>query len=85
MKMAMADAEIKQHAAEVAKVLQAYMKNAGGLGETKGEKFELEALQSAQKLLSEEFGCPVSSMPEGKSSVPKAKNALPGKPSILVS
>ncbi len=85
MKLAMADPELKQHASEVARVLQSYMKNAGALGQTKDEKFELEALQSAQKLLSEEFGCPVSSMPEAKSSVPKAKNALPGKPSILVS
>ena len=85
MKLAMADPEIKQHASEVAKVMQSYMKNAGALGETPEEKSELEALQSAEKLLSEEFGCLVSSMPEGKSTAPKAKNALPGKPSILVS
>jgi valyl-tRNA synthetase len=85
MKIAMADAEIKPYAAEAAKALAAYMKNAGSLGETRSEEFELEALQSAAKLLSEEFGCPVSAVPESQSAVPKAKNALPGKPSILVS
>ncbi len=85
MKLAMADPEIKGHAAEVAKVLQAYMKNSGALDETKAEGFELEALESAQKLLSEEYGCPIAFMREEGSSAPKAKNALPGKPSILVS
>ncbi len=85
MKTAMADAEIKPHAAEVAKALQSYMKNAGALDETKTAEFELEALASAAKLLSEEFGCPFSALPESQSAVPKAKNALPGKPSILIS
>lgn len=85
MKAAMLDAGIKPHAAEVAKVLQSYMKNAGALDETKSAEFELEALASAAKLLSEEFGCQFSAVPEAESKVPKAKNALPGKPSILVS
>lgn len=99
MKLAMADAEIKQHAAEVAKVLQAYMKNASALGETASEEFELAALESGKKLLEEEFGASVTYCPESESSAPiesssgsiartlsaKVKNALPGKPSILVS
>jgi leucyl-tRNA synthetase len=85
MKSAMADAEIKQHAQEVAKVLQNYMKSAGALGETPGEKFEMEALLSGKKLLEAELGCPVSVESEEKSSAPKAKAALPGKPSIMIS
>ncbi|MEM2138476.1 MAG: class I tRNA ligase family protein, partial [Candidatus Anstonellaceae archaeon] len=85
MKAAMADAEIKEHASEVAKVLTAYMKNASALGETASEEFELAALESGHKLLMEEFGCEVNFCREEDSSVPKAKNALPGKPSILVS
>jgi leucyl-tRNA synthetase len=85
MKLAMADAEIKPHASLVAKVLQAYMKNAGVLGKTMNGKFELSALQSAAKLLADEFGAEVTVLPEAQSSAPKAAFALPGKPSILVS
>ena len=86
MKLAMADAEIKPHAAEVAKVLQNYMKNAGALGETTDAEFERKALVSAIKLLTEEFGgADVIVCLEEKSTAPKAKFALPGKPSILVS
>ena len=84
MKAAMQDAEIKQHSSEVARVLQSYMKNAGALDETKTEKFELEALLSGKKILEGEFGCPVSVSKEESSAVPKAKFALPGKPSILI-
>jgi len=85
MKAAMADAEIKPHAAEVAKVLMSYMKNAGALGSTPSGEFEAEALASGKKLLEAELGCPVSVMKEEGSTAPKAKFALPGKPSILVS
>jgi leucyl-tRNA synthetase len=84
MKAAMADAEIKPHAAEVAKVLQAYMKNAGDLGDTKNAEAEMAALMSGKKLLEDELGCVVSVSPEEKSDVPKAKFALPGKPSIMI-
>ena len=86
MKAAMADPEIKPHAAEVAKVLMSYMKNVGGLGKTVSAQFELEALQSAMKLLEGEFsGAKVTVCGEAETIVPKAKNALPGKPSILIS
>ena len=86
MKLAMADSEIKPHAAEVAKILMNYMKSAGALGETPDAEFERKALVSAIKLLTEEFGgADVIVCLEEKSSVPKAKFALPGKPSILVS
>ena len=85
MKIAMADAEIKPHAAEVAKVLMAYIKNVGSLGETPSSEFELEALKNAVKLIEEEFGAAVSFCMEEETAIPKAKNALPGKPSILVS
>ena len=85
MKSSLADAEIKPHAAEVAKVLQKYMKNVGALGDMPGEEFELQALSSAKKLLEDELGCPVSVMKEEESSAPKAKAALPGKPSIMIS
>jgi leucyl-tRNA synthetase len=84
MKQAMADAEIKPHAKEAAKVLQQYVK-AGALGEAPPEEFELEALKSGKKLLEGELGCPVSVAKEEGSGVPKAAAALPGKPSILVS
>ena len=85
MKLAMADAEIKKHAAEVAKVLMSYMKNAGALGDTVTAEFEMEALKSAQKMLEGELGATVVVSMEDGSSVVKAKNALPGKPSIMIS
>ncbi|MCX8198077.1 MAG: leucine--tRNA ligase [Candidatus Micrarchaeota archaeon] len=85
MKRAMDDPEIKAHAKDAARVLQSYMKNIGALGKTMDEKFELEALKSATKLLSEEFGAQVIVAEESKSGSPKASYALPGKPSILIS
>ena len=85
MKAALADKEIKPHAAELAKVLAAYMKNAGGLGDTYSSDFELEALQSGKKILEDEFGAKIMIANEDESSAPKAKFALPGKPSILIS
>ncbi|MCX6771846.1 MAG: leucine--tRNA ligase [Candidatus Micrarchaeota archaeon] len=85
MKAAMADAEIKPHAAQVAKVLQNYMKNIGALGETPTAEFEMGALLSGKKLLEDELGCPVSAVLEEESAVPKAAFALPGKPSIMIS
>ena len=84
MKAAMADADIKPHAADVAKVLMSYMKNVGALGSTPSAEFEMEALLSGKKLLEAELGCPVSVASEEGSSAPKAKFALPGKPSILI-
>ncbi|MCX6769459.1 MAG: class I tRNA ligase family protein, partial [Candidatus Micrarchaeota archaeon] len=84
MKSAMADAEIKKHAADVAKVLMSYMKNASDLGETASEEFEVEALKSALPMLEAELGAKISITREEESALPKAKGALPGKPSILV-
>ncbi len=85
MKVAMGEPGIKKHAADVAKVLMAYMKNPGALEKEISSEFELEALKSAGKMLSEEFGAPFSFEMEEKSSSPKAKHAMPGKPSILIS
>jgi len=85
MKSAMVDAEIKPYASEVAKVLQSYMKNVGALSGTPSSEFEMEALLSGKKLLEDELGCPVSVELEEKSGAAKAKFALPGKPSIMIS
>ncbi|MCX8175337.1 MAG: leucine--tRNA ligase [Candidatus Micrarchaeota archaeon] len=85
MKLAMADEEIRAHAKEAARVLQAYMKSAGALGKTPAEEFELEALGSGKKVLESEFGCPVLVSKEEGSNAPKAAFSLPGKPSILIS
>ena len=85
MKSALSNAEIKPHAADVARVLQNYMKNIGALGSTPTAEFEMEALQSGRKLLESELGCPVTVSAEDGSSAPKAKFALPEKPSIMIS
>jgi len=61
------------------------MKNVGALGNTPSLEFEIRALASGKKLLEAELGCPVSVMKEEESGVPKAKFALPGKPSIMIS
>ena len=85
MKSAMLDPELKPHAAEIARVLQQYMKNMGALGDTASADFELEALKSGKKILEREFGCVVEISREEESKAPKASFALPGKPSILIS
>jgi leucyl-tRNA synthetase len=85
MRIAMADAEMRSKGVDVSKAVVSYMKNAGALGETVTSQFELSALQSGVKLLEDEFKTKIAFCSEEESSVPKARNALPGKPSILVS
>lgn len=85
MKAALSDPELRGHAAEIARVLQNYMKNLGSLGATHDADFELEALKSGSRILEAEFGAKVMIADEDGSSAPKAKFALPGKPSIMIS
>ncbi len=68
---------------DVGQIAKQLMRNVHSLPEILSSDDELSALQDAQKFLSAEFGCPVEVLPEDP-DVPKAKNSIPGKPSILI-
>ncbi len=81
MKALTADAEIKKHGNELAGFLKTAQKN---LVELPAGFNEEKALQENQLFLESEFGCEVRIIPAEKSDHPKAKNAFPLKPAILI-
>ncbi|MFH0817037.1 MAG: leucine--tRNA ligase, partial [Candidatus Micrarchaeota archaeon] len=88
MKNAMADPELKEHAGEVTKVLQSYIKNMNELGKpAMGSRDELAALTGAVDYLGSEFACRLSVGMEGaapEAHSKKAKGAGPMKPAIFI-
>ncbi|MCX8197025.1 MAG: leucine--tRNA ligase [Candidatus Micrarchaeota archaeon] len=84
IKKAVQDEEIKTHAAEAQKLIQIYLKNKDA-NIKRGQDFELMALNSAVHLLETEFKCgQVVIKKEEETEIQKARNAVPGKPAILV-
>ncbi len=83
MKSASTDAKLKTHMDIVQKMAKSFMKNAYSLPPVLSAKDELGALKDAEQFLSKEFGCPVTISSEDDSTHERAKNALPGKPSIV--
>jgi leucyl-tRNA synthetase len=82
MKSASTDAKLKTHMDVVQKMAKSLMKNAYALPPILSTKDELASLKDAEQFLSKEFNCPVSVMSEDDSQHERAKNAMPGKPSI---
>lgn len=86
MKRAMQSDAIKLHAKDAARVLQAFMKNAGALKQVPAEQ-ERAALGAASAFLKAEFGAEVAVLAEADAlpaHAKKAANAMPGKPAILL-
>lgn len=69
---------------EVQAVAKQFMKNVHSLPEIISSGDEMDALQDALKFLSTEYSCEVTVAQEEKGEHPKAKAALPGKPSIVL-
>ena len=69
---------------EVQNVAKQFMKNVHSLPEILSSEDELDALQDALNFLSTEYGCEIMVTAEEKGQHPKAKAALPGKPSIVL-
>ncbi|MBI2144549.1 leucine--tRNA ligase [Candidatus Woesearchaeota archaeon] len=81
----LAEKDIKQHGQEVAKLVQAVLKDPGKLPETLiGREKEIEAYEAVKETINREYGAAVAIAPSEKSKEPKARNAMPGKPAIMV-
>ncbi len=85
MQEAAKDALLRPHMKDVPKAAAQLVKNAHSLPDVLHEKEELAALRDALGFYKKEFGCEVAIEPEEKGAHPRAKNAMPGKPAIVMS
>jgi len=77
--------EFKDHAQEVASLVQKIVKDPSKIPQNIAhQEAEYQNLMDAITFLKQEFGCPVEIIKEQESTEAKAKQALPGKPAILV-
>lgn len=84
MKSASNDSSIKPHMKELASMIKQLVKNARSLPDILNEKQELSSLKDAEQFLGKEFGCKVEVMLDKDGKHPKAKNAIPNKPAIVL-
>lgn len=76
--------ELKQYGADIIKMIPKYVK-AGSVPETMDQNFELNILNVSKYFFSKEyFGSEVAVEVADKSNHQKAKQAMPGKPAILI-
>ena len=77
--------ELKAHLKDIPKVAKSWIKNPYGLGNlVLNSEAEFTSLRDAIDFLSNTFECRVNVLKESDSDEPKAKQALPNKPSILI-
>ena len=84
MKEASADAELKPHMKELTGMVKQLMRNVHALPDILSAEEELDSLKDAEKFLSDEVGCQVTVLPDSEGKHPKAKNANPNKPAIVI-
>ncbi len=77
--------ELEKHARDIPGMVKPLMKNIHTLPEIKmDEREELGILEDAGEFLEGEFSCRVEVLPDSKPKHDKARNAMPGKPAIVV-
>lgn len=88
MKACLAKPELKAHASELKKAIEALMKNIGALKEgTLSQKEEMRALEGGAEFLSAEFGAEVRVKRENEADAAhaqRAKNAMPGRVAVVI-
>ncbi|MEM4397818.1 MAG: leucine--tRNA ligase, partial [Candidatus Woesearchaeota archaeon] len=82
MKKLMTKNELKDNSSTITKIIQKVLKNGFDLYLIKDE--EREILKESIEFLQKEFNCKIEVIEENNSNIEKAKNAMPGKPAILV-
>jgi len=83
MKAVMLD--FKEHASDVAPLVQKVVKDPSKLPQSVAhQEAEFQNLMDSIAFLKQEFNCPIEIIKEQESPEQKAKQALPGKPAILV-
>jgi len=81
----MKDAEFRKHGKDITKLIPKYVKEPSRIpSAVLNQKTEFETLENAKKELEEEFSCKVEIEKAQDSEEQKAKQAMPGKPAILV-
>lgn len=78
------DSELKSKGQEIVKILKQVGKNIFSLPEILDEEGEISALSEGKAFIWKELGISVEVLPEAGASHPKAKNAMPGKPAIVL-
>jgi len=77
--------ELKPHAKTINKMIPKYLKDPSKLPEHKIDReTELEAIEHAHQRLEQEFKSPIQIIKEEETKENKAKQAMPGKPAILI-
>lgn len=77
--------ELKPHAKDIAALVPKFVKDPAKFPEYDlGQASELSALEESKSLIKEEFKSEIEIIKEEDSQEPKAKQALPGKPAILI-
>jgi len=84
MKVAASDDELKKQMKGVQRISKQLMKNVHSLPDVLDSKEELSALEDANEFFKKEFSAEVTILPEEKGKHPKAQNALPNKPAIVL-
>jgi len=84
MKAASSDDELKKQMKGVQKMTKQLMKNVHSLPEILSGDEELSALEDAKEFFKSEFSAEVEILPEENGKHPKAQNALPNKPAIVL-
>ncbi len=84
MSKAMKNDKIKKYGQDASKIIQKVIKSGKGVSDVLDYKLEQKVLVESKKFFEREFGCQVLIEEADKSKEPKAKQALPGKPAILV-
>ncbi|MBI2137819.1 leucine--tRNA ligase [Candidatus Woesearchaeota archaeon] len=81
----LSEKDLKPHGQDVAKIVQSVLKDAGKLPEIIISRArELEACMSAKEEIEKEYRAKVTVSDADSSNEPKAKQAMPGKPAIIV-
>jgi len=86
VKAAMQDAVIREHGSDAVALIQRLVKDPGRIpAVVLHQEAAFQFLQDSILFLKDTFGCEVVVVKEQDSQEPKAKQALPGKPAIIVS
>ncbi|MEK6920824.1 MAG: class I tRNA ligase family protein, partial [Nanoarchaeota archaeon] len=80
----MEDKDMKKHGNDIMKFLPKIISSGKIIESLKNDDAEVSTLHHAKTFLEREFGCLVEIMKAGNSGHPKASQASPGKPAILV-
>ncbi|MBW2968948.1 class I tRNA ligase family protein, partial [Candidatus Woesearchaeota archaeon] len=77
--------ELKQHAKEISKLIPKFIKDPTKLPEADlDQDSEISALEESHEKIEKEYQSPIEIIKEQETKEEKAKNAMPGKPAILL-